>query len=47
MISNALLINIAMFDILSSNGICQICELNNYFEREVLLEIPENISPAM
>ena len=47
MISNSLLINIAMFDILSSDGICQKCELNNYFEREVQLEVPENISPAM
>jgi len=47
MISNSLLINIAMFDILSSDGICQKCELNNYFQREVQLEVPENISPAM
>jgi hypothetical protein len=45
--NNALLINIAMFDILSGDGICKRCELNKYFAMEKNQEIPENLTPAM
>ena len=31
LLNNNLLVNIAMFDILSEDGICNRCELSNYF----------------
>lgn len=34
LLNNNLLINIAMFDVLSEGGICKKCELKNYFEED-------------
>ena len=34
LLNNNLLINIAMFDVMSEEGICKKCELKNYFEED-------------